>query len=476
MLRHVMGDSHFFQFLSEYYTQFGHSTATTEQYRDLAEQVSGLDLDQFFQQWIYGDYFPIYDFQWSAEDQGASWEITLDIAQLQTNQIFWMPIDIEIEFAGGGSEIQVVTNDQAAQQYLLTVAEEPVAVRLDPDNWILRQVMVPLINPTFDQGILVVNGVRWDTYGNEIRQAYEEAAFWGDHDIAFWDVFDTPSGGYPSTLPPPLGHGAVDPEVMGQYSSVVWVGNNYGGDLTHWFNSPNLSYVTAGGNLLLMTRQGQQFFVDPLREYLGIQWVDDSTSLNSAVAQYAGLVDMSRVGSQTYCSTFDDDPLGPETTLLFTDPTYNPGDAIGAWRTNPGDGGEFVFISGRPYRWNRALLHDNTDFILGTLFGEGSGTAVHGESPTPAYTLKLGHAVPNPLNPSTRIPFELAESGAASVRVYDVAGRLVRELASGTFEAGPQAVIWDGRNAAGAEVGSGVYYIRLETPSGERARSVTLVR
>jgi flagellar hook assembly protein FlgD len=70
----------------------------------------------------------------------------------------------------------------------------------------------------------------------------------------------------------------------------------------------------------------------------------------------------------------------------------------------------------------------------------------------------------------------LPAAGPASIRIYDVAGRLVRELAGGPFEAGPQLVIWDGRGANGREMGSGVYYIRLETPHGDDATSVTLLK
>jgi hypothetical protein len=367
-------------------------------------------------------------------------------------------------------------NEQAAQQYLLTVAEEPLAVRLDPENWILKQVLVPVVNPTFDQGILLVNGVDWDTYSSEIRAAYEERAFWGDHSIAFWDLFDTPTGGYPSTLPAPLGHGAVDPAVMGQYSTVIWIGNNYSGDLNLWFQSPNLSYLQAGGNLLFMSRMAQDFFIDQLRDYLGVEWTAASRQLYTATAQYPGLETMSRYGTNSYNATFDIGALGPETTLLFTEDSYTPDAGIGAWRTNPGDGGELVFLSGRPYRWNRTLLRGNCELILTELLGEGSGTGIAGGEPAPVARMRLGRCVPNPMNPSTRIPFELAGPGVVTLRIYDVAGRMVRELLTGELEAGTGSVTWDGRNAGGREVGSGTYYIRLATPDGEATRSVTLVR
>jgi hypothetical protein len=91
--------------------------------------------------------------------------------------------------------------------------------------------------------------------------------------------------------------------------------------------------------------------------------------------------------------------------------------------------------------------------------------------------LRLGRCVPNPMNPSTRIPFELPAAGPASIKIYDVSGRLVRDLLDGSIrEVGLQEAHWDGRSAAGQPVGSGTYYIRLEAAGGEETGSITLVR
>jgi len=91
--------------------------------------------------------------------------------------------------------------------------------------------------------------------------------------------------------------------------------------------------------------------------------------------------------------------------------------------------------------------------------------------------LRLGECVPNPMNPSTSIPFELPSAGPASLKIYDVSGRMVRSLlGDGTLEAGSHTAVWDGRNAAGQPVGSGIYFLRLQAPGGEETRSVTLLR
>jgi hypothetical protein len=476
MLRHMVGDAVFLDILSAYYTQYANSTINTEQFRALAESVSGRDLTSFFERWVYGEGFPVYIYDWSAVDLGGSWEVSLTVEQLQTVGLFDMPIDFEVELVGGGTELHQVENNMQLQEYTLVVGGEPVAVRLDPDNWLLDQHLVPVSEPTLDEGILLVNAAPWSSGGTYLRYAYEDRAFWGEHEIDFWDLFDEPYGGYPSTLPAPLGHGVVDPAVVGHHSSVIWVCDDVYGTRDLWLESPTLSYLRAGGNMLFLGRSGSSFLVAPLADYLGVSWSRELTMIIEAISSHPGLVDMPRIGSHSMCSTFDMYDLGPETTLLFTDTQFEPDEGVGAWRTNPGDGGEFVFVSGRPHFWDRSALHDNCDFVLRELFGEGGATAVGEAQLAPRFTLRLGHASPNPMNPWARVPFEMPAAGPATISVYDVAGRLVRELAAGTFEAGPQSVIWDGRNASGTAVGSGVYYIRLKTPAGQHTTSLTIVR
>lgn len=73
---------------------------------------------------------------------------------------------------------------------------------------------------------------------------------------------------------------------------------------------------------------------------------------------------------------------------------------------------------------------------------------------------------PNPFNPETWIPYQLSESADVSIRIYDVAGRLVRTLYLGRREAGlyvtkGRAAYWDGRNDAGDYVASGAYFYEL---------------
>ena len=97
------------------------------------------------------------------------------------------------------------------------------------------------------------------------------------------------------------------------------------------------------------------------------------------------------------------------------------------------------------------------------------------EENLPAVT-SLGTASPNPFNPRTEISFTLSDPGSARLDVFDVKGQLVRTLVDSRLEAGPHSEIWNGRDAAGLEVGSGVYLYRLDTADGIWEGKMLLVR
>ncbi len=81
----------------------------------------------------------------------------------------------------------------------------------------------------------------------------------------------------------------------------------------------------------------------------------------------------------------------------------------------------------------------------------------------------------NPAGETTRITFALPQGGDATLAVYDVGGRLVRELASGAMDAGEHAVIWDGAGRGG-KTAAGVYFVRLTQGGHSVVRKAVRVR
>jgi len=485
MLRHVVGDSTFFDCLRAYHNdpRYEYGTATTEQFRDVCASVAGMNLDWFFQEWIYGEYYPAYAFQWNPAPASGGYDVTVTIDQQQTTGLFRMPVDVTLQMPAGDSTF-VVWDSLATQQFVLHVAQVPTGVLLDKDEWILRTVEPPLTNPTLDRGILVVNGVDWSVYGSEITTAYGDSIFWGSQPISFWDHFPAPAGGYPSTLPAPLGHGTIPPDTLQQFSAVVWVGNNYNGDLATWYDAPILSYLQAGGDVLLLSRYGQSFLAEPLRAYLGVTWMGSATStlLNCSAAD-PQMVNMPLIGSQSACAVFDTTLATPESALLFTDNTIAGGPlGIGAIRipaaggSARADGGRFAFISGRPYRYHHDAMRTNCETILTAYFGEpyNPATAVANETPGAGFSLEQN--VPNPFNPQTIILYSVVRRAVVALRIYDVSGRVVRTLVHGSKSAGTHRVTWNGRDNHGSPVASGLYFYRLSAGGRTATRKMVLLR
>ena len=88
---------------------------------------------------------------------------------------------------------------------------------------------------------------------------------------------------------------------------------------------------------------------------------------------------------------------------------------------------------------------------------------------------------PNPFNPETWIPYQLAEGGDAIIRIYNVKGQLVKTLELGYKEAGifthrSRAVYWDGKNEQGDRVASGVYFYQLRTGNFAAMRRLILLK
>ncbi|MDM7926860.1 MAG: Ig-like domain-containing protein [bacterium] len=91
---------------------------------------------------------------------------------------------------------------------------------------------------------------------------------------------------------------------------------------------------------------------------------------------------------------------------------------------------------------------------------------------------RLHTAYPNPFNPETTIRFEVAGSlpRKAAVTVFDVTGRRVAVLFSGSCLPGLHEVRWNGRDGSGSAVGSGLYIVRFEAGNFSQSRRVVLLK
>ena len=88
---------------------------------------------------------------------------------------------------------------------------------------------------------------------------------------------------------------------------------------------------------------------------------------------------------------------------------------------------------------------------------------------------------PNPFNPETWIPYQLAAPTDVTVSIYSADGRLVQILALGhqpvgLYESRSRAAYWDGRNALGESVASGVYFYTLTAGDFTATRKMLIMK
>ena len=482
MLRGMVGDTTFFDILRGWTASptVAYGTATTADFEAVAESVSGLDLSNFFNNWIYKEYFPTYSYSWNATDLGANWQLDIQLEQLQSHTLYKMPVPIRVTTTAGTEDFKL-DNNAFSQSFTLNTSAQPTAVSLDPDSWILKSVENSVDAPTFHRGILVVNGVDWSVYGTEITSTYADSTCSGWMPFEFWDAFSEPAGGYVPELPAPLGHGNIPPETLGQFSTVIWVGNDYQGDLGVWTDAAILSYLRKGGNVLLLGRHGQNFLTPVRASYQGIRWAESAyNTIALAQATHPSLVDMQPIGDQSQIAVFETAYNQSESQTLLVEPTtFSVPRALAVWRQPLGggslrhSGAHFAHVAGRPYRWNHAQLRTNVQAILSDLFSE---SGIPTSTPPPVRAFALMAPVPNPFNPRVDLRFNLAREGHARMNVYDLRGRLVRVLINREMPAGAGHAVWDGMDERGRPAASGVYSVVLESSGDRQSQKTTLIR
>jgi len=106
-----------------------------------------------------------------------------------------------------------------------------------------------------------------------------------------------------------------------------------------------------------------------------------------------------------------------------------------------------------------------------TTFVSGTVTSAIENNTSPAKSFKLAQNYPNPFNPSTRIDFEIPEKSFVSLKVYDILGKEIKELAGKAYNAGTHSVVFDGANLA-----NGIYFYRLRASGFTETRKMFLVK
>ncbi len=91
-------------------------------------------------------------------------------------------------------------------------------------------------------------------------------------------------------------------------------------------------------------------------------------------------------------------------------------------------------------------------------------------------TYELFQNNPNPFNPETQIKYDLPATGLVQLTVYNILGQKVKVVVNEVQEAGHRSAAWDGKDDAGKEVASGIYFYKLQTGSFEKTKKMVLLK
>ena len=133
----IDNDSLCFQVLRYYQQQFGGGTALVSDFKLLAEQVSGRNLDTFFNQWYYGEGFPLYLAQWNQVGSQVYVELTQNTTAPPSIPFFYTPLELKFHTAAGDTIVKVY-HSQSVQTFSFTWNKPMTQLEIDPNNWILN--------------------------------------------------------------------------------------------------------------------------------------------------------------------------------------------------------------------------------------------------------------------------------------------------------------------------------------------------
>lgn len=140
MLRRELGDSVFHQVIRSYYDTYKGKNANTEDFKRIAENISGKNLTIFFQQWLYIPGLPHLAINWKYISNEKKVELTVE--QTQTNAVFQFPLEMVIESIHSKKRVEKLYVDKKRETFILSANEHPQRIVADPNTSFLYKGLI----------------------------------------------------------------------------------------------------------------------------------------------------------------------------------------------------------------------------------------------------------------------------------------------------------------------------------------------
>ena len=275
---------------------------------------------------------------------------------------------------------------------------------------------------------------------------------------------------------------------LGNFDKLIWfTGDDSLNTLTQEDRDSLAAFLDRGGNLLLCSKNLGQNIGDTsvfFSDYLKAQFYSNRSTQMILVGRDAypisyGPVDSAVISGATQMTASMDvvTPL-PGADSVFTFRTIGRCGVIrcstATFRT------VFATIPLEGLTRNTNGRISRTHFIARCLrwFGMTVFYKVDGEpqAAAPGPDLKLLPASPNPFRSATVVRYQTPQGGRVSLKVYNVAGQVVRTLVDGVIPAGRHSATWDGKDENGSAASNGIYFYRLRAGGEEMVGKAALIR
>ncbi len=135
----LQDDSVFFKVLQDFQVQFRDSVATGLDFKGVLEDVSGMDFTDFFEQWYFGEGYPIYEIVWNQDNGYFNMNVT-QTTSFTVTTLFKMLMPYKLNFDDGSSITLLLYQTDNFNQFSVPISKTIDSIEVDPDLWVLDKV------------------------------------------------------------------------------------------------------------------------------------------------------------------------------------------------------------------------------------------------------------------------------------------------------------------------------------------------
>jgi hypothetical protein len=269
--------------------------------------------------------------------------------------------------------------------------------------------------------------------------------------------------------------GAWFPAIVTDWPFCHWDTSAHSDAMLFHYNNTKISEANAEGMMVAVWQNAQRArwynyysdtdyadFANTPEIYIsvspdnGTTWSEPIVLNNVETTQFAGIKPMwvYPADKVIYTGMQGNNKVGKVGVMFYNDYTWGSNAITPSYHPTP-DGGEVMFME------------------MQIVFS--SGVDNDDNTVTPVVSL-LHQNYPNPFNPETTISFDMPKSAAANLSIYNVKGQLINTLVDGNLGFGKHSFVWNGKDASGTDVTSGIYFYRLTTDGKVETRKMMLMK